>query len=160
MIEQKAVIVNVSKGYAWVKADGRASCRSCSSSKGCGSLNVFDLFRRPNFELQKVLNPMHAKPGEQVVVGLQSGQLLTSSLLAYLLPLITLILFSILGGELFKLISYKEDFGAILFGLSGLLIGFGISQFVSQKLSANNGFQPVILRIQDSITTSELKFVS
>lgn len=158
MIEQKAIVVNVSKGYAWVKPEGGNSCGSCTSKKGCGSLSIFSLFERKEFELQRVLNPMHAKPGEHVVIGLQSGQLLTSSLLAYILPLITLIIFSIGGGELFKMLGYQEDLGAIMFGAAGLFFGFGVSRFVSKRLAANHNIQPVILRVQDNMA-NELNFM-
>lgn len=159
MIEQKAIVVRVSQGYAWVKPESSGhSCGACTSKKGCGSLNIFSLFERKSFELQRVLNPMHAKPGEHVVIGLQSGQLLTSSLLAYLLPLITLVLFSIGGGELFKWLGYQEELGAIMFGIVGLFFGFGVSRFVSESLAGDNNIQPVVLRVQDNMS-NELNFV-
>jgi len=145
MIEQTAVIVSVSKGYAWVKSSGE-HCGQCSQQQQCGSHTIFSLFKKPQPPLQKVLNPVYAKPGEEVIVGLHSGDLLKTTVLAYLLPLLSLLICSLCGHALFNLLNLNSDLGALLFSLFGLFSGLRISQLLIKHFAEKQHFQPVILR--------------
>ncbi|HHC74137.1 MAG TPA: hypothetical protein ENK78_03585 [Thiothrix sp.] len=150
MIEQTAIIVSVSKGYAWVKSSGQ-QCGQCSQQKQCGSQTIFSLFKKAEPPLQKVLNPVYAKPGDEVIVGLHSGDLLKTTVLAYLLPLINLIIFSLSGHALFNLLNLNTDLGALLFALFGLFIGLQASQVFINRFAKKQHFQPVILRTKTAL---------
>jgi sigma-E factor negative regulatory protein RseC len=149
MIEETAVVVNASQGYAWVRPEKSSGCGSCSSKSSCSSTSTLSLFKKDENVLKKVVNSVHAKPGDKVVIGLESGDLLKSSLLAYILPLVSLILFAIAGQFFFSQLNYNAEIGAMLFGVAGLFAGFGFADMLVHRFSAKKDFEPVILRLQD-----------
>lgn len=146
MIEKTAVVISTNQGHAWVEADDISSCGGCASSKGCSTNSFFSDSSNKNLGKMQVANPFHAKPGEQVVVGLPSDGLLKSSLLAYLLPLVSLLVFSFLGSELFIWMDSNAELGAILLGVSGLFAGLKFSDTFVQCSTIKDKLQPVILR--------------
>ncbi len=160
MIEKTAVVISTNQGHAWVKSEDNSTCHSCSSSAGCSSTSHF--FTESNTEPSKMLvaNPFHAKPGDHVIVGLPSDGLLKSSLLAYLLPLISLLVFAFLGNELFIWFSGNGEFGAILLGIAGLFAGLRFSNTVVQCTDLKEKLQPVILRNNISNNEHDIKFLT
>jgi sigma-E factor negative regulatory protein RseC len=160
MIEETAIVVSASQGHAWVKTEKNSSCGSCSSGSSCSSKNnIFSLFGKETNSTQKVANPLYAKPGDKVVIGLQSGDLLKTSLLAYLLPLLTLILFAIVGKSLFAWLGYSIESGAMLFGVAGLIAGFSLADKLVKHVANKRQLEPVILRIKEDTTAQPLEFM-
>lgn len=152
MIEQTAAVVSVDGGYAWILPQRQSSgCGACSSKTACSSsASPFD-FLRANREPQKmrVLNPLYARPGDTVVVGMQGDALIIYSLLAYLLPLVSLIVFAILGRVFFEILGLGAEAGAILCGIGGLFGGLKFANLLCSRSLSSETFQPVILRAQD-----------
>jgi len=144
MIEKTAVVIRINQGYAWVKSEGMSSCGSCSSAGGCSSTSLMNPNKESN--AMQVANPFHAKPGDHVIVGMPSDGLLKSSLLAYLLPLFSLLVFAVLGREIFSLIADNGEIGAILMGVGGLFVGLRFSDTLAQHSDIKEKLQPVILR--------------
>lgn len=151
MIEQKAIVVSLKQGHAWVKPLSAGSCNGCDAkSASCSSSGAFD-FMRSESEKIYVNNPIHARPGDVVVIGLQSNTLLLYSVFAYLLPLISMLVFAILGNELFTVLAMNADFGAILAGVGGLLTGFKLAGWLAQNISRSGDSDPVILRPNEKV---------
>ena len=146
MIEKTAIVISTNQGHAWIKSDDVAACSSCSSSDGCSSSTSFFTGSDKDLGKMQVANPLHAKPGEQVIVGLPSDSLLKSSLLAYLLPLLSLLVFSLLGSEIFTWMGTNAELGAILMGIAGLFVGLRFSDTLVQCSDIKEKLQPVILR--------------
>jgi len=144
MIEKTAVVISTNQGYAWIKSDETTSCSGCTSG-GCSSNSLFSGMDKKLGKMQ-VSNPLHAKPGEQVIVGLPSDGLLKSSLLAYLLPLLGMLVFSLLGSEIFVWMGSSSELGAILLGIAGLVAGLRFSDTLVQCSDIKEKLQPVILR--------------
>jgi sigma-E factor negative regulatory protein RseC len=162
MIEKTAVVISISKGYAWVSSDDIQGCGSCSSNESsqCSSNNL-QLYSQTRLERMQVSNPFHAKPGDQVIVGLPSDSLLKSSLLAYLLPLISLIVFSLLGREIFVFMQLNGELGAIFMGFTGLLLGYRFANLLVNNANAlKDKLQPVILRKNNSLSEHTIKFAA
>jgi sigma-E factor negative regulatory protein RseC len=151
MIEQTAAVVSVEGGYAWILPQRTSGgCGGCASKTSCSSsASPFDFFRADR-EPQKmrVLNPLYARPGDTVVVGMQGDALIIYSLLAYLLPLVSLIVFAILGHAVFGVLGLGAEAGAILSGTGGLFGGLKFANILCSRSFRSEGFQPVILRIQ------------
>ena len=150
MIEQTAVVVSIESGYAWIMPQHSSGCGGCASKSGCStSASPFE-FLRHNREPQKmlVLNTLYARPGDVVVVGMQGDALILYSLLAYLLPLLSLLVFAMLGSEVFPWLDNGEEIGTVLGGLGGLLGGLKFANILCAHSMDTDGFQPVILRIQ------------
>ena len=147
MIEQTARVVSLQRGHAWVLPVTVSDCGSCTSgkSKSCGSAGLFD-FMKPSAEKVYVANPLRAKPGDEVVIGMQGNALLIYSVFAYLLPLLSMIVFALLGKELFTLLAMHADTGAILAGICGLLSGFKLAAWLAKRIPDSSDATPVILR--------------
>lgn len=148
MIEQTAVVVEAERGYAWIIPQKQAgSCSNCSG-KTCSATSPFDFFRSKTPCKIQVLNPINARSGDRVVVGMQGDALLLYSFLAYFFPLLGLLLAAWLGREMFALMSLGSEAGAVLGGIAGLLGGLRFANTVSARSLQSDRFQPVILRIQ------------
>ena len=145
MIEQTAKVVSIKQGYAWVLPANIKNCGSCQTEKACSSSGLFD-FMRPSAEQVRVANPLHAKPGDEVVIGMQGNALLAYSVFAYVLPLISMIIFALLGNELFAVLGLHADLGAMLAGAGGLFSGLRIASWLSVRIARSEDANPVILR--------------
>ncbi len=161
MIEKTAVVISTNQGYAWVRAEHTtSSCSVCSSLGSCASISSF--FTASNMDSGKiqVANPFHAKPGDHVIVGLPSNGLLKSSILAYLLPLMSLVIFAFLGNELFTWLGVNGEFGSILMGIAGLFAGLRFSDTLIQHSELKEKLHPVILRKNISTEEHTIKFLT
>jgi sigma-E factor negative regulatory protein RseC len=151
MIEETATIVGLEDDdYAIVETQQRAACGSCNSSGSCSTTVLSGLFKRRPNQL-KVRNPIQAKPGEQVIIGLQESAFLRVSFSAYLFPLLGLILFAILFQELASRLAMDAgELPTIVGGLLGLIAGLGLFKSVAQKRVTDPSFEAVILRQANS----------
>lgn len=146
MIEQRALVVSVEGGYAWVLPQRESKgCSACSAKSSCSSSSPFDFMRKEPQQM-RVLNPVYARPGESVIIGMQGDALVLYSLLAYLLPLVGMVLAAILGHGLLALANIEGEAGVILAALAGLFGGLRLGNLISARSLHNKGFQPVILR--------------
>ncbi len=148
MIEEIAEVIRVERGYAHVRPLSSSACSSCSSSSGCSSLSFFMPKKKIN-DLIKVQNPVYAKPGDQVIIGVSSGALVGNSVLAYFLPVLTLLMCAVLGSELFSLLRLNSELGSIFFGFMGLMAGFYASRVVVMQTQLCNSLDILILRIKE-----------
>jgi sigma-E factor negative regulatory protein RseC len=148
MIEQSAKVVSVEPGYAWVIPQQKASsCTGCASgASSCSSSSPFDFMRAKEPQKMRVLNPLYARPGEQVIVGMQGEALVIYSVLAYLMPLLGLIVSAIVGNSIFAMLGLDAELGAIMAGAAGLLGGLRFANVFSSRSLHSPTFQPVILR--------------
>ncbi len=156
MIEQAATVVSVEHGYAWVIPQQKSGgCGACSSKSSCGSVSSVLDFKRTKMgsgaQKMRVLNPVYARPGEQVIVGIQGDGLVVFSLLAYMLPLVGLILLAILGNVVLGRLGVEGEAGAILGGAAGLLGGLRIANMLARHSLRSPAFQPVILRAREHV---------
>lgn len=149
MIEQTARIVSTQHGHAWVLPLNLANCNSCATKNSSACSNAFSFLNTSKAKCEPVYvqNPLHAKPGEEVVIGTQGNTLVIYSLLAYLLPLVSMLVFAILGTQVFQVLSLPQEAGATLAGVAGLFSGFKLANWLVTRMhQANNAMHPVILR--------------
>ena len=149
MIEQTARVVSTQHGYAWVLPENSKACNSCSSKSGMGCVNSLSFFNSAKTQPESIYvqNPLHAKPGDEVVIGLQGETLVIYSLLAYLLPLVSMLVFAILGGQIFQVLTLSHEAGAILAGVAGLFSGFKFANWLAAQMqTTDDSAKPVILR--------------
>lgn len=95
MIESRAVVTEVQGEYAWVDAERALGCGRCRG-QGCASGALTRLFCGKPRRF-RVRNPVGARVGEAVIVGIDDGAILQSSLAAYIVPLLLLISGAVLG---------------------------------------------------------------
>lgn len=149
MIEQTARVIRTRQDYAWVVPLNNKACGSCDSQAGCSSKAGLFSFLKPDSEELYVANPLRAKPGDEVVVGVQGSALITYSLLAYLLPLLSMIVFAILGNALFLRIGMEGELGGVLAGVAGLLGGLKLAAWLAMQIARSENACPVVLRSKE-----------
>jgi sigma-E factor negative regulatory protein RseC len=146
MIEESAIVVQVSDDYAIVETEQRAACGSCKSAGSCSTSLLSGLFKRRHNQL-RVLNPIHARPGERVVIGVHENALLKVSFSAYLLPLLCMLLMAIAVEQLTDRFLYRlGELPIIGGGLLGLVIGLLLFRRLSARRLLDPDYQAVILR--------------
>ena len=95
MIETEAQVLQVENEYAWVRVRPHAPCGHCDPEAGCKSVALTRLFG--GAQEFRVRNPIHAQPGDLVLVVMDDGMLLKSALWGYGLPLALLMAGAALG---------------------------------------------------------------
>ena len=127
----EVVSTNDGNGYAYVTPCTASSCSSCSSkSGGCGA-GAFDIFRSKKKHIFEVQNPINAKPGDTVTVGIASSIFLGYAFLAYILPLLTMLL----GAAFLHVLADSFPIFTAIGGITGLLAGFFFNRwFLSSGL--------------------------
>lgn len=136
MNETDAVVVRVEDGYAWVRARGPGhACGACAQREGChvAGGGAVDGVPGPSAgRLLRLPNPIHACPGDAVVIRAGDGAVLRAAWLAYGSPLLLALLGALAGLEL----AGSEPL-ALLGMLSGLAAGIGLlrlqSRFAAQR---------------------------
>ncbi len=131
MTETPARVIRTDGRTAWVRVEAPASCGACGG-QGCAS-SLYARMLHPREPEYPVDNPIAARPGEAVVVGLQDGALLRAAVSGYLLPLALLIAGALIGA------SWGE--GAAVAGAAG-----GLVAAVAWLRRPRQGAAPVILR--------------
>ena len=157
MLEEHAIVLsispnshNLSDSIAVLEIERKTACGLCGKTRGCGNSIWGKLFAHQSTAF-KAQNPIKAKVGDSVVVGINERALLKSALLLYIAPLVTMMIGAILMNELMH-----NNAGAILGALIGLMLGF---VWVKGHTTASRYFleqQPVILRLATQDT--EIKF--
>ncbi len=146
MIEESAVVVRIDGQYAWVATERRSTCGQCAVQKGCGTSTMARWFERKMQDM-RVLNQIDAHVGDQVVVGLKEDALVKSSLMMYILPLVSMIV-SVLVGQWLLSLWYPTAAEAILilFAVTGLGVAWGLIRWFHHRVKFNSDYQPVIVR--------------
>ena len=141
MIEEAAVILECAGEHAQVQTERASACGSCSSRTACETASLKEeADRAPDVVLQ-VLNPIGAQPGERVVIGFEAGALTKASMAFYAVPLVSFILFAIVGQWL-----TSSEGVAALGGVFGLVIGLLWLRYFSNRASGDEHYQAVVLR--------------
>ncbi|MEJ2610081.1 MAG: SoxR reducing system RseC family protein [Candidatus Thiodiazotropha sp.] len=150
MIEEVATVIRLDQEFAIVETQQHAPCGSCSSEGSCSTTILAGLFKRRNYQL-KVLNRVDAKPGEQVIIGLQENILLKISFLTYLFPLISMILVAMLAAGIANFFDLSAgELPQVTGGLLGLISGLILIKKHAQKSRHDPDYQAVILRHANS----------
>ncbi len=142
-MEEEGVIVGFKNGRALVKTERSASCQSCKSIELC----------QPSTEdkqnVVEVENSLGACKGDKVVITIEARELLKTSMMVYLFPLILFICGVLLGGvvgeSLFPWIN-KEVF-SIMLGVIMLIVAFRGLRTYGDKKKINNFTFPRITRV-------------
>ena len=143
MIEETGKVVAVEESTLWVETIRKAACDSCASQKGCGHSLLAKLGDGKNHV--RVLNSSSdSYPfaiGDDVIIGVPEDVVVIGSMIAYLLPLISLVMFSVVGQLLWGTEGYT-----ILSGMFGLALGFVFVRWHFLIRRDDARFQPSVIR--------------
>jgi len=142
-MEEEGIIVGFKNGRALVKTERTASCQSC------GSIELCQPSTDNKQNVVEAENSMGAREGDKVVITIAAGELLKTSMMIYLFPLILFICGVLIGGvvgeSLFPRIN-KELF-SIIVGIIMLVIAFRRLKTYGNKKEMDHFSFPRITRI-------------
>lgn len=143
MIEERGRVVGVDSAGIWVETSKTSACAACAAKSGCGQKLLVQASGQKAF-IFNVLNPSQliVQVDDAVMVGVEEGSLLKATLVTYLIPLLTLMLFAVVAHQL----NWPEGW-VVTISLVGLVIGFGLVRAISQLLFRSSKFQPVLTKI-------------
>lgn len=147
MIEERAEVVSIEGGDVWVETQRRSACAQCAVNNGCGTAVLGKVLGNKRSRV-RVLNPEDAKVsiGDEIIVGIDEQALVRGSLVIYLVPLIFLFLFGLLGEVLTDQLHLgNPELMVVIFGILGLLSGFYLVKKFTRGIQDNSRYQPVLL---------------
>ncbi|RLT88474.1 MULTISPECIES: SoxR reducing system RseC family protein [unclassified Ketobacter] len=139
MIEETGRVVAKDPGLAWVETLRQSACDSCSAKSGCGHSALAKLGQNA-IHMQAVCE-IDVTIGDQVVVGVPEEIMVKSSILAYLMPLLTMMVGVLLADSF-----WGQDLLTALAGIIGLALGFVILRWHFHRNRHDERYQPVVLR--------------
>ncbi len=141
-VEEEAVVVAEEGRFAWVEAARQTSCGRCAAAKGCGTAALGKVLGR-RVNRVRALNPVGARPGDRVVVGIRGEALVRGSLWLYGLPLLAMLGLPLAAQVLFGGLSEGV---AVVLAFAGLLGAFLWLGGRRGRLGQDPALQAVILR--------------
>jgi len=138
VLEAEVIVVRVAGATAWVAPQVVSACGGCSSAGSCGTGVLASLFsrRRGHFAVD---NRLHSRIGDRLVVAVPDRLLTRASLVAYLMPLLCMLVPALLfdaGGAGNAVVA--------LAALLGLLSGLVLLVFLDRASPMN--FRPQVVR--------------
>jgi sigma-E factor negative regulatory protein RseC len=155
MIEEPATVIFADDGYAIVETRQRPACGSCASSGSCSTTILSGLFKR-RYNRLRVSNSIEARPGDLVIIGMRENALLRVSFVAYLLPLVCMIMMAMAMQALASQLAWQlGELPQVLGGLLGLIAGFFLLKRHTGLKRNESDYQAVILRVAN---TTQVEF--
>jgi sigma-E factor negative regulatory protein RseC len=145
LIEETGIVTAVTDVRASVVRGAAAPCGGCSTAGQCGTSVLQNFFRRRQRSLD-AWDPVGARPGDRVVVGISEGTLQRASWIAFFLPLVGLFVGAMLG-EWLTVAGSDGELAAITGGLIGLFVGLVAARKIGERLLGNPQRYAKILRV-------------
>ena len=147
MIEQIATVVELEGDAAWVETQSQSGCGACAMNKGCGAGLFAKAFRFSSPRL-KVQQTQNIEVGDRVVIGVDERALVRGSFAAYIMPILFMLGFAMLGETLLAdvLAPVAPDIVGLLSGMVGLAAGLLWLKRHSQSIGNDRRYQPLILQ--------------
>ncbi|MDA8093737.1 MAG: SoxR reducing system RseC family protein [Betaproteobacteria bacterium] len=143
MLETQAVVVRIEDGVTYVQTERPSGCGHCSSEGGCASGTLTKIFGAGRTAFVAA-NGVDARVGESVIIGVEEGALLSSTVAVYLVPLALLIA----GAGLGTALSHRAgnpDLYSVLGAAAGLLLGTVWIRIFSATRRTGSRYRPIIL---------------
>jgi sigma-E factor negative regulatory protein RseC len=147
MIEENAIVIGLERDMAVLEVIRSKPCGLCGQTRGCG-ISLWGRLLGHRKNLFKAINQIKAKPGDNVVVGVEEQALLISSLTIYGIPLAAMLAGALLGG-VFAGDAGNADAYAVMGAISGLMAGLLWLKGHNTGRSMHARYQPVILRLDN-----------
>lgn len=145
MIQEQAQVSSVNGEYAWIQKARVSSCSGCQSEDHCGTSAISKVVGKRYVQV-KALNTANAQVGDSVLVELPESTLLSLSFLAYLMPLVLLMLGAILASFGYPSVDLAGVFG----GLFGFLIGVALLKWILFMQKDKQQLLPIITKVTAS----------
>lgn len=153
MIEEQAIIIRIDGERAFLEVERSQPCGMCGATRGCGISMWGRIFGRRQGTFSAI-NSLKLGVGERVIIGVEESALLSSSLMAYILPLLMLCLGAWLVPLLLNvapLARATSDFHAFVGAAMGLAGGLLLVKLLTSSKRTMGRYQPVMLRRSETI---------
>jgi len=145
MIEEQAQVIEIKGNQLVLQAQTQSACGSCAASKGCGTSVLAKVVGR-KFTHFQAENNIDAQVGDTVIVGIAEDALLKGSVMMYIVPILAMLTFALLGDYLFAVSSPDRDAKIAVFAIVGLVAGSLLSRWYFNRRASVQLFSPVVLR--------------
>jgi sigma-E factor negative regulatory protein RseC len=135
MLEETGKVVGIEGKYVVIETQQRSSCGHCNVSDNCGTSVLAGLFKRRRNQV-RLINHLNLSVGDDVVIGINESVLLSTAALAYMLPLIMMIVLSLVT----SFSGYGDDVSFIV-GMIGLFSGMQIANTIMGRNMNSDDFQ-------------------
>ncbi len=142
-MEEEGVVTAVSGETATVQVTEAGGCQGCAAAGSCKT--------GAGGRTLEAINRAGARPGQCVVIDIESGAFLKASFIVYVVPVIALFAGAFLGGMAagaFPGIMGPETWQA-LGGVGLLALSILVIRLYDRKVKASKGLRPVIVRIKE-----------
>jgi sigma-E factor negative regulatory protein RseC len=122
MIEESGQVVAVEGDFIWVQTRPRSSCSACHVGSDCGTSTLARWFGQRSNRV-RVRNTLNLQEGQGAVIGIHESALLKASLIAYLMPMLSMVVSAMMAAA-----QGAGDGVVALYSLLGLGLGLLILQ--------------------------------
>lgn len=147
MLEESGTVVAIEGDYALIETQRKSACGHCGVGDSCGTSVLSSLFSNKRSRI-RLKNHLGLVVGETAVIGINETVLLSTAVLAYLLPLISMIVCTLVGDSL-----VAGDSGFV-FGLAGLFVGMAITN----RIMDNRDYQEKEIILLRNASETEVQF--
>ena len=142
MILETGRIVAIEPAGVWVETIRQSACGSCKAEKGCGQslLNKWDGHTAYIWVLLEGRNPDAYQLGDEIQLGIPENVIAKGAMLAYMLPLLTLVL-----ATAFAHYQFANEGITALSGVAGLVVGGFAVRWYSRFTHFDAELQPVLV---------------
>jgi sigma-E factor negative regulatory protein RseC len=148
MLEETGRVVELQGGYALIETQPRSACGHCNQGDNCGTSVLSGLFSRRRSRL-RLLNHLGLQPGDQAVIGINESVLLSTAVMAYLLPLLLMIGCAVMADVL----AYGDQ---VSFGAS--MLGLFAGMRITNRIMGNKDFQSREIILLRNANESPVRF--
>ena len=149
MIEEQAQVVEIKDDHLVLQVQTKSACGSCVAKAGCGTSVLAKVVGR-KFTRFQAANNVKAEVGDTVIVGIAEDALLKGSLMMYIVPIMGMLIFALLGDYFFTdadyVIEHDRDVKIALSSIVGLFLGSLLSRWYFKRDNSVQLYSPVVLR--------------
>ncbi|THB64303.1 MAG: hypothetical protein D6B27_10665 [Gammaproteobacteria bacterium] len=147
MIEEIVKVAAVNGDEVTIESLRKSTCGGCSVKNGCGAGILADYFNRKEGVISMTLkNSIGAKRGDNIVIGIDESSVVQGSFIVYIVPLLFMFVFTVIGLLISKSAEIQSDWLQIVFGIFGLAVGLGCLYIYNSRKNGESRFTPKILR--------------
>ena len=141
MNESEGIVKEVRDKKALVITDRQTMCSQCMARGYC------EMLGGGKEMLSETINPIGAKVGDMVRIGIPAGIVTKASMVVYMIPAIGLVGGAALGNYFGKLYGTDLNLSTLIGSLAGIGVSMIFVRLLSNTLSKKPSYQPEIIKI-------------
>lgn len=153
MITENGIVTSATDTTAWIKTTRSGACEACSSRESCGTAS------NQKEMIVSVKNTLCVKPGDHVVIGLETRPIMYLTFLLYVFPIIMLVIGALIGNAAAPKLEINSSLTSMVCGFFFFGLAFVFIRKKNRSLSGKDSYKPFLVRkrsqgIQPSCTLS------